>query len=70
MRYLLFGGEFFYAKGGARDIKHASNSVDRLKEEAESDGDLLWWHIFDTKTGLVIDGTTQQAHGSNDLVIK
>ncbi len=64
MRYLLFGGDAFYAKGGGWDFLEASDSLERLlKQPAKYDDDELdWWHIFDTKVAKVVQGSFYQAH--------
>ena len=68
MRYLLFGGVFYYAKGGANDFLGCANEVDSLTEsEVLKDYRIDWWHIFDTKTREIIAGSQTQAHGAEDF---
>lgn len=67
--YYLFGGEFYYAKGGKDDFiaKHEDLdvlviiSVDKAMTNA-----IDWFHIVDSDMKIVC-GTLYQAHGSDDL---
>lgn len=72
MRYLLFGGDTYYAEGGANDFLGSSDSVislstsDRLKDGGEH-GEVDWWHIFDTEIMSIVEGTRYQAHGADEF---
>jgi len=78
MRYLLFGGETYYAKGGYNDFISTSDDLDDLITTARKATDatidvfelLDWWHIFDTKINSIVAGTEGQAYGSEDLTMK
>lgn len=52
MNYLLFGGEIWYANGGANDFIGAFESeqtaVDKGRAQQE-DGGIEWWHIYSLK---------------------
>jgi hypothetical protein len=64
MRYLLFGGEFYYAAGGANDFLAYGNSVDDLMAmNFETD----WAHVFDAQTREIVAGSNTQAYGADDL---
>jgi hypothetical protein len=69
MKYLMFGGETYYAKGGFNDLIGLGDSVDGL---IYSDGvsDLDWWHVVDTETNEIVAGTESQAHGANDIPVE
>ena len=75
MRYLLFGGEIYYAQGGMNDYLGGAESLDNLKDSevlknwGRQDG-LDWWHIYDTQESCFVAGTTQQAHAAPDLNFK
>ena len=66
MKYLMFGGEAYYAKGGFNDLIGFGESIDSL---ANSDGvsDLDWWHIVDAESNMIVAGTDIQAHGAQYL---
>lgn len=72
MRYVLFGGDTYYAQGGIHDYLGESESLDSLKDSevlknwGRRDG-LDWWHIYDIQERRIVAGTTQQAHGAPDL---
>ena len=74
-RYWLFGGEYYYAKGGLHDFVTESNNLSQLNSHAqiiENYGEILydtfdWWHIVDIKTMKILTGSTCQAHGAEDL---
>lgn len=65
-RYLLFSGEFFYARGGwwdsmkgfddlAEAIKLANERVDERGHE--------WWHVIDLTTNEIVAQSDRQAYG-------
>lgn len=75
MKYLLFGGEFYYAKGGFHDFIISSDDLGTLIEPARKTAEdtvchfesLDWWHIVDSETGKIVAGTESQAYGADDL---
>lgn len=73
MRYLLFGkDEFYYASGGAHDLKGAGKDLERLITIANKLAQtyiIEWWHIYDTIDGCIVAGSRAQAHGAEDLDI-
>lgn len=65
-RYWLFGGEYYYAKGGMNDLQTMSDDFMALKAEAEveySEGNLDWWHITDIESLRTEARSEHQAHG-------
>jgi hypothetical protein len=71
MRYLLFGGDAYYAQGGGHDFLGCGTSIDNLlASECLKDGNcnIEWFHIFDTTTRKIIAGSKSQAHGAGDIV--
>lgn len=71
-RFLLFGGVFYYAKGGAHDFHGAFNELAEAEAEAailydDEHYDVEWWHVYDTHTGRIVAGTNTQALGARDL---
>lgn len=63
MRYILFGGDFYYAKGGYHDIVSCGEGLGELEQKANNNEDLDWWHIYDTSTGNIVKASKFQAHG-------
>lgn len=63
MRYMLFGGEIYYALGGGNDYIGQSDSLQELKDYPSLD-DCGWWHILDTESGVISCGSEEQAYGS------
>ena len=56
-RYILFGGQYFYAKGGGNDAIAINNSIDLLQAEAlvlKEEESIQWWHIYDTQTHAIV----------------
>ena len=64
MRYFLFGGDTYYAKGGGHDLVSCGQNLEALQVMAENLGDDYgWWHIFDSNTQEIICQSDDQAHG-------
>jgi len=64
MRYLLFGGECYYARGGAHDLLGSGNSSDDLiKSEALNARDIEWWHVYDTVERKIVCRSEAIPHG-------
>ncbi len=65
-RYLLFGGDVYYARGGMRDfIADFDDEFEAMRiAHIRVEEDIIeWWHIYDTYTMMRVQGTEQQAHG-------
>lgn len=59
MRYILFGGECYYASGGFHDILKGFADLDsacRYAEAAEHSTlhEIEWWHVVDSETMEVV----------------
>lgn len=72
MRYILFGGPFYYASGGANDLIASGDDPAELMELAwryrkGTRDELDWWHIYDTVEQEIVVGTQAQAHQAPDL---
>lgn len=70
MRYLLFGGDVWYARGGMGDFIIDSDDLDYLLEVADylqgiDEIPIYWWHIYDfTERGFVA-GSEGQAYSGD-----
>ena len=53
MRYLLFGGEFYYAKGGGNDFIGSGYVIDDIGGAEDLDK-FDWWHVFDTEDCKIV----------------
>ena len=70
---ILFGGENYYAKGGANDFICVNSDIGILVNLAEKllDGNHLhyhnieWWHVFDTAENKIVAQSAWQAHGND-----
>lgn len=66
MKYILFGGEHYYAKGGWNDYLGHGKELDTLIDsQCLKDYNVDWWHIVDTETKYVVAGSKYQAHNSD-----
>lgn len=55
-RYLVFGGDIYYASGGINDFIGSYDTLDAAIEAAlKKDDD--WYHIFDSETKKVVDSS-------------
>jgi basic membrane lipoprotein Med (substrate-binding protein (PBP1-ABC) superfamily) len=61
MRYLLFGGDYYYPSGGADDLISMSNNLDKLKDNAlrrfysgNWDIQIDWFHIYDVEKDAIV----------------
>lgn len=55
MRYLLFAGYSFYARGGIKDLKDTSGELADLIAVTEAREEYAeWWHIFDVQSRRVV----------------
>lgn len=67
--YLLFGGETYYALGGAHDLIDDFPTLDDARIEGSAllaEGGIDWWHVYDTKSKQIVARSTNQAHGVFD----
>lgn len=73
-RFVLLGGEDYYAAGGFNDFISSHDTLDgALKEasfrerSAKRSDCVEWWHIWDCGTNSVVAKSDHQAYGaSND----
>lgn len=66
MKYILFGGECYYAKGGWNDYLGHGKELDPLIDsECLKNFAIDWWHIVDTETKEIVAGSKHQAHNSD-----
>jgi hypothetical protein len=63
MRYLLFGGDCYYASGGGHDFLEAGDSIDDLMAAADEE----WFHVFDTQELVIVAGSQKQSNVADDL---
>jgi len=63
MRYFLFGGDTYYAEGGAHDFIGYGKKLDDLFDSAKR-LDVDWFHILDTETLKIVCASKEQAHGA------
>jgi len=71
MRYLLFGGDQYYAEGGFLDLIDNNDNLQILLNKVVPNKNEIseceWWHIWDNQTNKIIGGSLNQAHGTADL---
>lgn len=72
-RFVLLGGEDYYAAGGFNDFISSHDTLeDALKEARRLEGErkidsVEWWHVWDCSTNSVVAKSDHQAYGaSND----
>ena len=67
-RYLIFGGEIYYAKGGFHDFlsSHDNLGAAALCAQHYDQYDVEWWHILDTETKTIVALSDGQAYGAED----
>ena len=68
-KFLVFGGEHYYARGGWQDLKGECDTLD----EAVAIGRLKgndWWHVVNTETRAIVTGSLSQSYGGNSLPIE
>jgi hypothetical protein len=67
-RYLIFGGEIYYAKGGFHDFlsSHDSLSDAVLCARQYDDNEVEWWHIFDSEARTIVAHSDGQAYCADD----
>lgn len=67
--YLLFGGQNYYALGGAHDLIDDFASIDDASVEGSamlSEGGIDWWHVYDTVSKQIVARSSNQAYGVYD----
>lgn len=70
---ILFGGENYYAKGGANDFICANSDIAHLVRLAKKlcvdkyfhYQEIEWWHVFDTAQNKIVAQSDQQAQGND-----
>jgi hypothetical protein len=77
-RYMLFGGEQYYARGGMNDFHGFFDEVESalgyireynvIQESSDfydpSHPDIDWWHLYDNGYGFTAVATEEQAYGN------
>jgi hypothetical protein len=55
MKYYLFGGDWYYPRGGVDDLVKISTSVEELKEVAKEKfkDEYEWYHICDDEMNII-----------------
>jgi hypothetical protein len=67
-KYLLFGGDVYYAQGGMNDLISLNNNKNKLIDTILSDKlDLSWWHVWDNENSRIVAGSEEQAFGADCL---
>ena len=69
MKFMLFGGETYYALGGGHDLLKASDDLQELTDYALDLGrkyEIDWFHILNVETGMLIIASGTQAHGVDE----
>lgn len=69
-RYMVFGGDYYYAQGGMNDYIGETNYISLALAEGLSflkSGSFRWVHIYDTEKRKIIAGTVSQSHNTDDL---
>lgn len=69
-RFLLFGGDTYYALGGFHDFVGSYDTYvgafevsEKMLSDMADDYRLDWTHIVDSKTGEMVYRSEVQAHG-------
>lgn len=69
MRYILFSGENYYAKGGWHDSPKPFHRLEDAMDEGRdrvknNDYDHDWWHVVDVTTLEIVAQSDVQAYGN------
>ena len=69
-RYMLFGGQAYYASGGFHDYLGSFGDLEKAVAYASSimDDVIDWWHIFDCEERKCVACSEYQAYGAHDEV--
>jgi hypothetical protein len=71
-RFILLGGDTYYAAGGFNDFISSHDSLDAAVDEARRRESLRsmdafdWWHVWDCVTNSVVAKSESQAYGASD----
>jgi len=72
-RFVLLGGECYYAAGGFNDFLSSHDTLEAALVEAKRRVDSAWsresvdwWHVWDCGTNSVVAVSDYQAHGASD----
>jgi hypothetical protein len=64
--FVVFAGNFYYASGGASDLRGSSFDLQLAIEFAKlcysPDYGEGWWHVLDLSTGVIVARSKDQAH--------
>ena len=69
-RYILFCGDFYYAKGGSFDLKGVYVTLNEAKKIGKNfidDDTWDWWHVYDLIEKSIVAGSVSQAHGADEI---
>lgn len=74
-RYILFGGDNFYAEGGMHDFIESKDTLQELllmvkQLQAKDAGAMDWWHVYDSSLRRCVAASDSQAYGAPDEVPK
>ena len=70
--FMLFGGEFYYAKGGLNDWLGTFNSLEEAFEYKKIQypeytyRELDWYQVFDKTSMEIVARSEHYAHGNDD----
>lgn len=59
-RYLLFGGDTYYPRGGMHDLRGDFFTAEGAVSQAQKGEPMVavsgydWWHVIDTETWLIV----------------
>jgi hypothetical protein len=68
-RYLIFGGEIYYARGGFYDFLSSHDDLSAALScamEYTEDEHYEWWHIYDSETKTIVAHANSQPYGAED----
>jgi hypothetical protein len=65
VRYFLFGGDTYYACGGAHDLISCGQNLQALEVMGRA-SDVNWWHVFDSHSQEIVCQSEDQAYGAGD----
>ena len=72
-RFVLLGGESYYAAGGFNDFRSSHVTLSgalaeaaRLENSRRYGEAIDWWHVWDCVTKSIVAKSTSQAYGASD----
>lgn len=75
-RFSIFGGQFYYARGGFNDLVGNADTLDIAlievetlmgrRYESETPPYVEWWQIVDMTTGEIVKASPHTPHGGDD----